>query len=92
MKSPLDNLWHGGLEYIYPEDRGVGNSIEISIETSKKLHWTNPKQNNIDVYFDLNLRCTQTAMKCFFMYLRARVAKKLLWLSPKKQLVDFYSD
>ena len=30
MKSPLDNLWHGGLEYIYPEDRGVGNSIEIS--------------------------------------------------------------
>ncbi len=34
MKSPLDNLWHGGLEYIYPEDRGVGNSIEISKKLS----------------------------------------------------------
>ena len=34
MKSSLDNLWHGGLEYIYPEDRGVGNSIEISKKLS----------------------------------------------------------
>jgi len=30
LKSALDNFWHGGLEYIYPEDRGVGNSIDIS--------------------------------------------------------------
>lgn len=35
FKSPLDNFWHGGLEYIYPEDRGVGNSIEISEKLSK---------------------------------------------------------
>ena len=34
FKSPIDNLWHGGLEYIYPEDRGVGNSIEISEKLS----------------------------------------------------------
>ena len=34
FKSPLNNLWHGGLEYIYPEDRGVGNSIEISKKLS----------------------------------------------------------
>ena len=30
FKSKIKNLWHGGLEYIYPEDRGVGNSIEVS--------------------------------------------------------------
>ena len=24
-----------GLEYIYPEDRGVGNSIEVSEQISK---------------------------------------------------------
>ena len=30
FKSPIDNFWHGGLEYIYPEDRGVGNSILVS--------------------------------------------------------------
>ena len=35
FKSPIDNFWHGGLEYIYPEDRGVGNSIEISERLSK---------------------------------------------------------
>lgn len=34
LKSPLDNFWHGGLEFIYPEDRGVGNSIEISEKLS----------------------------------------------------------
>lgn len=34
FKSPITNLWHGGLEYIYPEDRGVGNSIEISEKLS----------------------------------------------------------
>lgn len=34
FKSPLDNFWHGGLEFIYPEDRGVGNSIEISEKLS----------------------------------------------------------
>lgn len=30
LKSPIDNFWHGGLEFIYPEDRGVGNSIDIA--------------------------------------------------------------
>ena len=30
FKSPLENFWHGGLEYVYPEDRGLSNSIEIS--------------------------------------------------------------
>ena len=34
-KSKISNLWHGGLEYIYPEDRGVGNSIEVSEQISK---------------------------------------------------------
>ena len=34
FKSPIDNFWHGGLEYIYPEDRGVGNSIAISKKLS----------------------------------------------------------
>lgn len=33
-KSKISNLWHGGLEYIYPEDRGVGNSIEVSEKIS----------------------------------------------------------
>ena len=35
FKSNIENFWHGGLEYIYPEDRGVGNSIEISEKLSK---------------------------------------------------------
>ena len=34
-KSKISNFWHGGLEYIYPEDRGVGNSIEVSEQISK---------------------------------------------------------
>lgn len=34
FKSKINNLWHGGLEYIYPEDRGVGNSIEVSEQIS----------------------------------------------------------
>lgn len=34
-KSKIRNFWHGGLEYIYPEDRGVGNSIEVSEQISK---------------------------------------------------------
>ena len=37
LKSILDNFWHGGLEYIYPEDRGVGNSIEISDRLFKQF-------------------------------------------------------
>ena len=34
FQSKINNLWHGGLEYIYPEDRGVGNSIEVSKKIS----------------------------------------------------------
>ena len=30
FKSPLNNLWHGGLEYIYPEDR-----VEILLKFQK---------------------------------------------------------
>ncbi len=37
FKSPLNNFWHGGLEYIYPEDRGVGNSIAISNKIFKEI-------------------------------------------------------
>jgi len=37
FKSPINNLWHGGLEYIYPEDRGVGNSIEVANKIYKEL-------------------------------------------------------
>lgn len=37
FKSPIDNFWHAGLEYIYPEDRGVGNSIVISQKIFKLL-------------------------------------------------------
>jgi len=37
FKSPINNLWHGGLEYIYPEDRGVGNSIEVANKIYKEV-------------------------------------------------------
>ena len=37
LKSPLNNFWHGGLEYIYPEDRGVGNSIALSNKIFKEI-------------------------------------------------------
>jgi len=29
FRSPLKNLYHAGFEHIYPEDRGVGNSISV---------------------------------------------------------------
>lgn len=29
FKSPMSNLYHAGYEHIYPEDRGVGNSILV---------------------------------------------------------------
>lgn len=31
-KSTIDNFYHAGFENIYPEDRGVGNSIRIGKE------------------------------------------------------------
>ena len=37
FKSPINNLWHGGLEYIYPEDRGVGNSIDVANKIYKEV-------------------------------------------------------
>ena len=37
FKSPIENFWHGGLEYIYPEDRGLSNSIEISEKLFNEL-------------------------------------------------------
>jgi protoporphyrinogen oxidase len=37
FRSPINNLWHGGLEYIYPEDRGVGNSIDVANKIYKEI-------------------------------------------------------
>jgi len=37
FKSPIENFWHGGLEYIYPEDRGLSNSIQISEKLFNEL-------------------------------------------------------
>ena len=60
LKSPLDNFWHGGLEFIYPEDRGVGNSIEISenylttssyVETTRKCSFKRRPKVIIKIYF-----------------------------------------
>ena len=37
IKSKIKNFLHAGLEFAYPEDRGVGNSIKVAEKITKVL-------------------------------------------------------
>lgn len=41
IKSNIKNFLHAGLEFTYPEDRGVGNSIRVTEKILKELNLKN---------------------------------------------------